>query len=135
MKRALLSWAVFFHLLLVLSSCSKQSQDNPAAPSQSSTINATVSPGQAFTFNAGASGTLNISNQAFHYQVSEVTVDNSSGAQLYTYVPAKGYAGSDQVTLTHTIAASLTNEGGCQNHHGNGTTNSELIAIKITVGN
>jgi len=134
MKKTLLS-ATVFCLLVLAQSCTKQSQDNFVTPAQAANVvNATVSSGQTYIFNAGYPGTMNISRQASHYQVSETTVDESS-AVIYKYIPAKGYQGADEVTLTQNVNSSGGNNGGCSENHSGTTVSSSTTIIKITVAN
>ena len=134
MKRVLLSGAVFFCLLI--QSCTKQTQDNFTTPAQSAKIiNATILPGQTYVFNAGVSGTINISRQASHYQISEAKVDSKNGTLLYTYIPAAGYTGTDEVALIHTLTTTENNTGTCQGTHSSTTTSisNNVIIIKMLV--
>jgi hypothetical protein len=136
MKKTLLTATVFFCLLVLTQSCTKQSQDGFMAPVQpaAKTITATVSSGQTYIFNAGYPGTMNIDRQASHYQVSETTIDEN-GAVIYKYIPAKGYQGADEVMLTQNVSNSGDNNGGCSQNHSGTTVSSSTTVIKITVAN
>jgi hypothetical protein len=134
MKRTLLSSAILFYLLVSVQSCSKQSQDTFTAPAQTThIINATITPGQTYVYNAGSSGTMSISRQALHYLVSEATVDSKNGALIYTYVPAVGFKGTDEVTLVHTQTTTTYNYSGCQGSHNGTMTSSDMITIKMNI--
>jgi hypothetical protein len=134
MKKALLPVAVLFFLLVSGLSCTKQSKDHfSAPPSATKVVMATVSPGQLYTYDAGMSGTLSISRQALHYEVSETTIDDKNGTVFYKYLPAAGYKGSDEVTLMHRLTTVETNSGNCQANHSSPNTITDIITIKIDV--
>jgi hypothetical protein len=135
MKKTLLFTAVFFCLLQLAPSCTKQSEEHFTAPASAPNyITATIASGQTYTYTAGQTGTLSISRQASHYQVSEAAIDGKNGAVIYRYIAAAGYKGPDEVTLIHTITSSGNNNNGCPGGHGP-TTTSNSINIKIDVTN
>jgi hypothetical protein len=136
MKKALLPVAVFFCLLVSAPSCTKQSQDNFAPrPSSTKVVMATVAPGQLYTYNDGLSGTLSISRQALHYQLSETSIDDKNGTMLYKYIPVAGYKGSDEVTLMRTLTTAEVISNTCQSNHSRTNSVSDIITIKINVSN
>jgi hypothetical protein len=135
MKRTLLFSAILFCLSVLLQSCTKQAQDTFTAPVQpAQVITATIAPGQTYIYNAGLTGTMNISRQAMHYLISEATVDSKNGALIYTYVPAVGYKGTDEVTLVHSTTTSSYNYSGCQGSHNGPMTTNNVIIIKMNIG-
>ena len=132
MKNNVVYPAALFFLLILAQSCKKDSQDNFTAPAQANQyINASVSSGQTFTFNAGSSGILSVSQQASHYQVSKTGTEN--GSAIYSYNSITGYAGLDEVTLTYTPIAKSENNSGCPANHNDAA--SSIINIKLNVTN
>src|ERR1041385_2605712 len=115
--------AALLALSVVIVSCKKEQFVNsiiPARPNQY--INASVAPGETYTFVADANGTLTVSKQALHSQVSEIL--SEEGSVRYNYKPAAGYLGPDEVTLMYLSNASApginTNSGGgCPGSHNN----------------
>lgn len=126
-----------FCFLVLAQSCNKKSGDNFEASAQPDlVVNASVTPGQAYIFTAGSSGTLGVARQASHYQVSQTGIDSENGSVIYTYKPAAGYTGSDEVSLVYASVASGNNNGGCPgNASGAGNTTTRMIVVKINVTN
>jgi len=131
---------VYAAALLVLSgsivSCKKEQLGNsviPARPSQY--INATVASGETFTFVAGSTGTLTVSKQALHFQISETL--NEKGSVYYTYKPSAGYIGSDEVALAYlsdSATPGVSSSSGCPGSHNTPVSNSmSTIVIKLIV--
>jgi hypothetical protein len=124
-------------LLLVLTVCCKKEQlgkaATPAQPSQY--IDASVASGETFTFVAGSTGTLSVSKQASHFQVSEAL--NENGSVYYNYKPKAGYIGADEVALMYlsdAAAPGVSSGTGCPANHNNPVKNAmNTIVIKLTV--
>jgi hypothetical protein len=133
MKNTVAFSATLLCFLLLVQSCSKKSQDSFAASAQpDELITASVNSGETYTLMAASSGTLSITRQAAHFQVSATTTDEK-GSILYKYTPQQGYVGSDEVALMYSPAAAATeHDGGCQSHS-DGMTASNRIVIKFNV--
>ena len=132
MKNTAVYPAALFFLMISVQSCKKDSLDTSIpAPQANQYINASVSSGQPYTFNAGSSGILTVSRQASHYQVSQTETEN--GFPIYNYTSIAGYVGSDEVTLTYIPAAKSGNDGTCGSHHDDPATG--MITIKLNVTN
>jgi hypothetical protein len=120
MKNTVVYPAALICLLILVQSCEKNYQDSFSAHAQMAPanqyVNASVSSGETFTFIAGSSGTLNVTQQASHYQVSE-TGTNDNGSVTYIYNSVAGFVGTDEVTLAYTSTTNKSeNNSGCPNH-------------------
>ena len=139
MKKILVYPAILFCLLLSVQSCKKESRLAEGRVQQDEVITAAVAAGQTYIFNAGTTGTLIVNQQASHYQLSQAGIDSKNGAAIYTYTPAAGYTGADEVSLKHTMpnTGGQESSGGCHNgnHHNNDGDNNRIIVIKIAVTN
>jgi hypothetical protein len=131
---------VYVAALLVLSasieSCKKEQLGNSIVPAQPNQyINATVASGETFTFVAGSAGTLSVSKQALHFQVSETL--NENGSVYYNYKPSAGYIGSDEVALAYLSAAAapgINSSSECPASHNTPVSNAmNTIVIKLNV--
>jgi hypothetical protein len=141
MKKTSVHLASLFCLLIVLFSCKKESLNQASPISRENIINVSVAQGQTYVYNAGASGSLSIRKQASHYYLSQTGFDDKNTAAIYTYTPAKGFAGSDEVALTHTVSAlsNIGSYGGGSCHNGNNYSGNKptgnldfVIKIKVT---
>jgi hypothetical protein len=125
-----------------LTSCKKESHDNMGPATTDETINVKVAQNQLFQINMVNAGSVTITRQASHSAISEVGVNNETGALVYKYIPAKDFTGSDELVLlsskTETNYSPNNGGGGCQNAN-NGNTGSytkhTYTTLKITVGN
>jgi len=124
-------------LFLSVISCTKEQVATAIAPIQpNQSIEANVTPGETFTFVAGTTGSLTVSKQALHFQVSEAL--NENGSIYYNYQPKAGYFGTDQVTLMYlseAAAPGISTAGGCPASHGTpvATNAMSTIVIKLNV--
>jgi hypothetical protein len=133
MKKLFTFTIVLCSLLLLAASCRKQS---PQPATAELVINATVAPGQTYTYTPPSSGTLSINRQAAHFEMSEVGTENNNSSIVYQYAPAKGYKGPDEVSLKFGTTVSYSGGGGGCNRGGNQNSYSSVtstIIIKITV--
>ncbi len=139
MKKTIASLAVFFCMVIIIPSCTKESHNDPS-PSKvtNQIVNATIPSGQTYIFNPGSSESMTISRQACHYKVSEALNNSETGIINYKYTPVEGFTGLDEVTLNRTFITT-TNEGsGCSNNNSSSSTsslNTNIIVIKINVTN
>jgi hypothetical protein len=133
MKNTVAFCSTLLCFLLIAQSCSKKSQDSiPSLAQPDELITATVNSGETYTLIVGNSGTLNISRQALHFQVSATSTDDN-GAVLYKYTPQTGYFGSDEVALMYsTTSAPTEQDGGCPSH-GTGMSTGRTIIVNFTV--
>lgn len=135
MKKTFVYPTAFLCLILTTFACSKDQQDaiiSQSLPDQ--TINAKVVVGESYTFVAGYSGTLSISKQALHYEMSETA--NENGSVYYNYHPKPGFIGDDEVTLAYVneiSSASVVSNTGCPGSHSASTSTMQKILIKLTV--
>lgn len=83
----------------------------------------------------GSESAASISRQALHYERSEI-LRSPDGSSSYQYVAAKGYTGTDEVTLQQTVRSSGSG-GGCSGSNGSEqmTTTYKTIVIKFDVSN
>jgi hypothetical protein len=133
MKNTVAFSSTLLCFLLFVQSCSKKSQDSFASAAQpDDLITASVNSGETYTLMVASSGTLTVTRQALHFQLSATTTDET-GAVLYKYMPQAGYSGSDEVALMYSPAAAPTeHNGGCQSHSSDITT-SNRITVKFSV--
>jgi hypothetical protein len=127
-----------FMLLVLMTACKKEQLGRaitPAQPNQS--INANVATGETFTFVAGYTGSLSVSRQALHFQVSETL--NENGSVYYNYQPKEGYFGTDEVTLAYlceVAAPGVSTSSSCPARHDNSsstTAKMTTILIKLNI--
>ena len=130
--RKTFGYAALLFLSVILVSCKKEQLGNSTIPAQPDQyINASVASGETYTFVADANGTLSLSKQALHFQVSEIL--SEEGSIHYNYKPAAGYIGTDKVTLMYLSNASepgLNTSSGCPANHNN---SRGTIVINLTV--
>ena len=130
---------VYPFALLLLSvamvSCKKEQLGNSIIPAQPNQyIDASVASGETFTFTAGSNGTLSVSKQALHFQVSETL--NEKGSIFYNYKAAAGYLGADEVTLTYLLDSTepgINTSAGCPASHNTPVSAMSTIVIKLNV--
>jgi hypothetical protein len=133
MKNTIVYFAALLCVLVLTQSCTKDSISTLGGSSQATmeTFTVNLSLGQSYTYNAGI-GTLIVSKQASHFQVSQ-TGTSESGTAIYSYGPAAGYMGLDEVTLVYSPGPSTSeSNSGCPNHD-SPPPGSSTIAIKINV--
>lgn len=121
---------------LLIVSCKKEQLANSTEQAQPNQyMNASVAPGETFTFVAGSSGTLSVSKQASHFQVSEAF--NENGSVYYNYKPVAGYIGTDEVSLMYlpdaTAPPGLNTSNGCPSHDAPLSDGMSMIVIKLNV--
>lgn len=133
MKNTVAFTGTLLCFLLLVQSCSKKSQDSFTSPGQpDELITASVNSGETYILTVGNSGTLTVTRQAMHYQLSATTTDEK-GSVLYKYTPQTGYFGSDEVALMYSPAATPTEQtGGCQSHNSDLSASNRII-VKFTV--
>lgn len=130
MKNAAVYSFAILTLTILVQSCTKSWSDGFVdGPRVSQSLDVNLSPGQTYTYKAGSSGTLIVSKQASHFQVSGTGLDQN-GSLIYTYNPIAGYIGADEVALAYTGSASSEGSGGCHNNSGSVST---TISIKFNV--
>ena len=135
MKKTFIYSAIFCFLILI-QSCKKESPVEQQVVNQ--VINATVGAGQTYSFSPASSGTLSVSQQALHYNISEVQAAKDNGnVSSYKYTPAAGYTGADEVALTLMNTYITSSSGGCNggNQNNYSSTTKTLYIIKINVTN
>jgi hypothetical protein len=133
MKNTIVYLASLLCVVVLTQSCTKDSLGTLGGSSQSAmeTFTVNLSLGQSYTYNAGI-GSLIVSKQASHFQVSQTGV-SESGTAIYSYGPAAGYMGPDEVTLV--FSPGQTTSGGntgCPSHN-SPPPGSSTISIKINV--
>jgi hypothetical protein len=137
MRKLFLFSAVLLGFLIVFQSCSKQSPAIAVAPISTNVINATIAPNGSYQLPIENSGTVSISRQASHFQVSQADVDKS-GFVVYKYTPVTDYTGTDEVVLSNTRTSIVTGSG-CPGNHTSNTestvTSTSYITVKINVAN
>jgi hypothetical protein len=138
MRKLFLFPAVLMGILVVFQSCSKQSSNNTVAPMRTNIINATIAPNGSYQLSVDNSGTVSISKQASHFQVSQIEPDSKSGLIVYKYIPAVDYRGIDEVVLSNTKTF-ITGSSGCPGNHtsnsDNTTSSTSYTTVKINITN
>lgn len=114
MKKVFTYIPAYVAIILIFSSCSKQSVNDSIAPASTSVtnvVNAIIDPGQEYEFAVGDAGEVSISKQALNYLISKTELDSKTGKTVYHYTPALNYFGSEEVILANrkTIYTSSTN--------------------------
>jgi hypothetical protein len=137
MKKLVATLAVLILSLVVFQSCTKNSSKDfppPAAAGPDRVINAKVTPGQIYTVNIDNAGELIINRQALNFKVSQTGTDPKTGSLTYSYLPAEGFKGTDEVLLAHKTEYIYSGNSSC-GYNSNSAIGSRtsLIAIKITV--
>jgi len=95
------------------------------------TINVTLAPGESYsTIIKSDDDVLAITQQAEHASVSELKEALCNGERLFTYTPATGYIGNDQVQITSSDEKKH-GHGKCPAH--NQQDPSTVYVYKITV--
>lgn len=100
-------------MLALLQSCTKQ----PLVVYK--TMNVSLKQNETFQFDLGNVQSVEITKQASHFQTSQLQYSNP---EVYTYIPSKDYAGTDDAELT--IGKGPQNScgfggGSCNPHNGN----------------
>ena len=136
MKKTFVYSAALLLLSILMISCKKEQLGRSITSAQPNHyIDASVAPGETFTFVAGSTGTLTVSKQALHFQVSEAL--NENGSVYYNYKPVAGYIGADEVALMYLsdpAAPGLSSSTGCPASHNDLATNAlNTIVIKLNV--
>ena len=125
--------------IMAIQSCSKQSSNEMLiAPQVNNTnISATVKSNGTYQLTLNNLANVVIVKQASHFQVSETSLDNKTNLLVYTYQPAQGYTGPDEVLLSTSknvvsagIAVGGCNSSGSEYHTSTVTSN---ISIKLNV--
>lgn len=141
MKTKLFITAVVAVGLLGLSSCKKDAPGRHHGGNQvatsSTTLNVTVSPGNAYKLNLSSygNGAAAITKQASAFDISEVSYNSTSRAYIYTYSNSgtkTGESHTDKVVLK-VMNQHEDNGGGCRDGEGGMRTSEKMITINITV--
>ena len=136
MKKTFVYPALSLVFVLVLS-CTKEQLGRSIRPEQPNrSIEANVATGETFTFVAGTTGSLSVSKQASHFQVSQAL--NENGSVYYNYQSEAGYFGTDEVTLMYlsgSAAPGISTSNGCPASHDNAASSNKMstIVIKLKV--
>ena len=136
MRKTFIHPAALLLLSVLILSCKKEQLPksvDSAPPNQY--MNASVAAGATFTFIAGSNGTLSVSKQASHFQVSEAF--NEDGSVYYNYKALAGYIGADEVSLMYlsdpTAPPGLSTSNGCPSHNAPLSNGMSTIVIRLTV--
>jgi hypothetical protein len=102
--------------VLILAACSKDEQMISAPPTSSTNatkiVDADVNVDGEYILPLNP-GTVRIHKQASFFAVSMVGIDSKTGVNVYRYVPAKGFTGSDEVLISETKSYTSVNPNGC----------------------
>jgi len=107
MKKITILLLLIAPLALTISSCRKEGK------TVTKTINVQLNANESYSNRippGDADDMMQITSQAQHYSVSNVSFDPASGNSMFQYTPALNYTGTDEVDITNA-------EG---DHHGNG---------------
>jgi len=128
-------------MFIVCASCSKDEAVISANPNPSvsatQVINATINSENKYELPL-TSPDVQIHKQASHFSLSSIGVDSKNGMTIYQYLPAKGFTGTDEVTLKDTKTyLSYSNGGGCNRDDmsSQSVTKTSFITIKFSVAN
>ena len=125
---------VAFAAAAFISSCEKEGDKTITK-----TIAVTLSPGATYTTNVvqtgDEDGILQITQQASHAAVSQLTPVSGSKDATFTYTPASQYVGTDEVQISTSEGDHQGNGGGhgnCSGHHHHDDENTVYV-YKITL--
>jgi len=138
MRKLILLPILFAGMIVFSLSCKKESGDSLVPPSVDETFNVRIAPNQSYEMDLSNAGTVSIVKQATHFSVSETIVNSESGGQVYKYIPAKDFTGTDEVLLMATKSAEShsVNNSGCGNSSAYAASiGTKYTTIKITVDN
>ncbi|MEI6091973.1 MAG: hypothetical protein WCR42_16085 [bacterium] len=99
MKKNIFEIALIICILLLAQSCKKDQVLNPDA----NTINVPIQAGLTYEYDLGYFGDeegAHISQQATHFQISEIGREFGTGKVIYTYKSTENYIGTDEVEIT-----------------------------------
>ncbi len=138
MKKSYFYIPVFFCVLVIFQSCSKQSTNEMVAPVSPNIINAKIAPNQTYQLTLNYKENVSIAKQALHYKVSKAEPDAKTGQMTYEYVPAQDYTGTDEVVISSSKIVTTENSSGCNNNNDNTATTSystSYSTIRLTIAN
>ena len=98
MKRFILYLIILTGMLIILPGCSNEEPVNKPA----NIISISAGRNETVHYDLGYFGyeeNALISKQASHYLVSKLDIDINTGKIIYTYTPASGFTGTDEVEL------------------------------------
>ena len=139
MKKLIAFPAVVFCTLVLLNSCSKSSSgsfDDSTSPVPDRIITANISSGQSEVVRFESNGDLRIVKQASHFKISSTGADpENRNFVLYTYSPAAGYTGKDEVLLAYKTRVDLNTGATCNYNESDSKSylSTSYVAVKITV--
>lgn len=120
MKKILLAFTIMLGIG-ILASCKKGIKDN----ANDQTTTPTIKKNESFQYDFGFIGiedNMSISQQAYHFETSELKRDNT-GKMIYTYKPILNYVGTDEVEISLGIS------------NGASIVNTIKTKIKVTISN
>jgi hypothetical protein len=139
MRKLILLPILLAGIIVFSLSCKKESLDNLVPSTSGETINVRIAPNQSYEKDLTNAGTVSILRQAIHFSVSETIVNIESGGQVYKYVPAKDFTGTDEVLLMANKSEEShfgNDSGGCGSSSAYTTSiGTKYTTIKITVDN
>ena len=121
---------------VISQSCSKQSARemvmSPAISTQ--IINAEVKNNATYQLPLDKFQNVTIVQQASHFQLSSVGLDNKTGLLLYKYQPAQDYTGTDEVLLSTSknVVSAVSGEN-CNNREGSYMTTAAVVTSNINI--
>jgi hypothetical protein len=128
----------FLPLLALLAICASCKKDVAAVKEnsvQEDIVSVNIKTEQPYTFNFTEAGNAVIVKQAAHFSLSETRVDEQRSIPSYTYIPSKGFTGTDEVVLQLSKTVVVSSEqyyNGCT--HDKTATAFDRTTIRITVG-
>ncbi len=139
MRKLILLPILLAGMIVFSLSCKKESRDNLVPSATGETFNVRIAPNQSYEMDLSNAGTVSIIKQASHFSVSETIVNSENGGQVYKYIPAKDFTGTDEVFLMANKSEeshSVSNSGGCGSSSAYTTSiGTKYTTIKITVDN
>ena len=134
-------------VLVLLQSCSKESQSDMLVAPSPKIINVKIVPNGTYVLNLDNLYDVKVYKQAMHYKTSQTETDLKSGLPVYKYIPASDFTGEDEVILSSTKTVMTSSPGGgCNSDHmGYGSSSSSggstmasstsYITVKLSISN
>jgi hypothetical protein len=122
-------------LLAIGVSCKKEVAAVKENSVQEDVVLVNIKTEQPYTFNFPEAGDAIIVKQAAHFSLSETRIDEQRSTPYYTYIPSKGFKGTDEVVLQLSKTIVVSSEqyyNGCT--HDKTATAFDRTTIRITVG-
>ena len=108
--------SAYLSIVVIFSSCSKQSVNDSIAPASSSVtevVRATIPADQEYQFIVTNAGEVSVAKQAINYRISTTELDTKTGKTIYRYLPSLKFVGSEEIILANRKAVYNTSSSAC----------------------